>query len=114
MFSLKGSPGVTTLSCLLAATWPDPAPVVVVEADPAGGDLAARFGLSSTMGWSSLEAAVRRGGAASPLEPHLQQLPGGLAVLVGAHAVTRCRTAMTPGWASCGGTRAPSWSTSVA
>ncbi len=84
VLSLKGSPGVTTLSCLLAATWPTDGPVTVVEADRAGGDLAARFGLSSTVGWSSLAAAARRGGEDSPLEPHLQRLPGGLAVLVSA------------------------------
>ena len=83
VLSLKGSPGVTTLSCLLAASWPTPGPVAVVEADPAGGDLAARFGLSSTTGWASLEASARRGGDATPLDPHLQHLPGGLPVLVG-------------------------------
>lgn len=34
----KGSPGVTTTSLAVAAEWPG-GPVVVVEADPAGGDL---------------------------------------------------------------------------
>jgi len=82
VFSLKGAPGVTTLSCLLAATWPTPCPLVVVEADPAGGDLAGRFGLSPTLGWSSLSAAIRRSGRSAPLGPHLQHLPGGLPVLV--------------------------------
>ena len=82
VLSVKGAPGVTTLSCLLAATWPGTGPVVVVEADPAGGDLAARFRLSSTLGRTSLAAAVRRGGASTPVGPHLQHLPGGLDVLV--------------------------------
>jgi hypothetical protein len=82
MFSLKGAPGVTTLSCLVAATWPGSGPSVVVEADPAGGDLAGRFGLSSTLGWPSLSSAVRRSGSATLLRPHLQYLPGGLPVLV--------------------------------
>ena len=82
LLSLKGAPGVTTLSCLLAAVWPEPGPLVVVEADPSGGDLAARFGLTSTIGWSSLSAAVRRSGDATRLDPHLQRLPGGLPVLV--------------------------------
>jgi hypothetical protein len=84
VLSLKGAPGVTTLSCLVAATWPTAGPVKVVEADRAGGDLSARFGLSSTTGWPSLEASARRGGDSVPVEPHLQVLPGGLAVLVGA------------------------------
>jgi hypothetical protein len=82
LLSLKGAPGVTTLSCLLAAVWPEPGPIAVVEADPSGGDLAARFGLTSTIGWSSLSAAVRRSGEATRLDPHLQRLPGGLPVLV--------------------------------
>jgi MinD-like ATPase involved in chromosome partitioning or flagellar assembly len=82
VLSLKGAPGVTTFSCLLAATWPEEGSLVVVEADPAGGDLAGRFGLSSALGWSSLSSAVRRSGRATPMAPHLQYLPGGLPVLV--------------------------------
>ena len=86
MLSLKGAPGVTTLSCLVATTWPEGGPLVVVEADPVGGDLAGRFGLSSALGWSSLSSAVRRSGRSTPLRPHLQYLPGGLPVLVSAGA----------------------------
>ena len=56
---------------------------MVVEADPSGGDLAARFRLSSRDGWPSFLASARRTGADVTLEPHLQQLPGGLDVLVG-------------------------------
>jgi hypothetical protein len=41
----KGSPGATTTAVALAASWPGPA--VVVEADPAGGDLALRLRLPS-------------------------------------------------------------------
>ena len=41
--SCHGAPGVTTTVIGLAATWPGPEPPVVVEADPAGGVLAARF-----------------------------------------------------------------------
>jgi hypothetical protein len=84
VLSLKGAPGVTTLSCLLAATWPTPGARLVVEADPAGGDLAARFGLSATLGGATFAAAIRRNGGGTPLDPHLQQVPGGLPVLVAA------------------------------
>ena len=84
VISLSGAPGVTTLGCLVASTWPDPGPVLVVECDASGGDLAARFGLSPAVGWRSLSAAIRRGGPMTPLHPHLQGLPGGLQVLVGA------------------------------
>ncbi|MGI8683876.1 MAG: hypothetical protein ACR2MO_02030 [Acidimicrobiales bacterium] len=41
--SCHGAPGVTTTVIGLAATWPGPERPVVVEADPAGGVLAARF-----------------------------------------------------------------------
>jgi hypothetical protein len=85
ILSVSGAPGVSTLACLLASTWAVPGPVTVVECDASGGDLAARFGLSSSVGWPSLIAAVRRTGSSTPLDPHLQYLPGGLPVLVGAH-----------------------------
>ena len=82
--SIKGAPGVTTLSCLVGATWPEDRRVAVVEADPFGGDLAARFQLSVLYGWTSYAAANRRSVASTPVDPHLQPLPGGLEVLVGA------------------------------
>jgi len=90
MFSLKGSPGVTTLACMLAASWPGPGIATVVEADPAGGDLAGRFGLSAKTGWPSLSAATRRSDGIAAITPHLQKLPGGVPVLVGALGLDRC------------------------
>jgi len=81
--SLKGAPGVTTGACLVGATWPAPRKVVVAECDSSGCDLAARFELSSRCGWSSLATAARRSHSSPELAPHLQQLPGGLDVLVG-------------------------------
>jgi len=80
--SVKGSPGVTTLACLVGASWPEGRQVMVVESDPCGGDLTARFHLSSRDGWASFTAAARRSGGTVPVGPHLQQLPGGLDVLV--------------------------------
>jgi hypothetical protein len=81
--SLKGSPGATTLTLALADRWPggggEP---LVVEADPAGGDLGARFGLlTASRGLVTLAAAGRRGGAARPVEDHVHELPGGLQVI---------------------------------
>lgn len=81
--SLKGAPGVTTLTCLVGATWPGPRRVMVVECDPSGGDLAARFRLSSKRGWTTFGPAARRDPSLVQLGSHLQQLPGGLDVLVG-------------------------------
>ena len=80
--SIKGAPGVTTLACLVGATWPEGRKVMVAECDPSGGDLAARFQLSSREGWPALLAAARRSGTTIDIASHLQQLPGGLDVLV--------------------------------
>ncbi|MGW4115277.1 chromosome partitioning protein [Actinosynnema sp. NPDC004786] len=81
VLSLKGSPGATTLAVALAARWPAPARALVVETDPSGGDLGLRFSLFSTPGLVSLAAAARRGGDADLVWGHIQQLPGGLAVI---------------------------------
>jgi hypothetical protein len=56
--SVKGSPGVTTTALALALWWPRP--LVVMEADPAGGDLGARLGLPEEPGLVGLAASLRR------------------------------------------------------
>jgi hypothetical protein len=71
--------GVTTLALALADRWPADVEAVVVEADPAGGDLTARFGLAPNRGLVSLAAAARRTHDPELLWEHLQRLPGGLA-----------------------------------
>lgn len=81
--SAKGAPGVTTLACLLGAVWPAPLAVVVAECDPNGGDLAARFGFDSQIGMASFVLASRHAATAVSSRPHVQQMPGGLEVLVG-------------------------------
>ncbi|HEV2360784.1 MAG TPA: hypothetical protein VGS21_03690 [Acidimicrobiales bacterium] len=85
LVSAKGAPGVTTLACVLGAVWPVEREVVVAECDPAGGDLAARFGLSADTGMTSLVAELRqrRDRESHSLRPHTQTLPGGLEVLCG-------------------------------
>ena len=84
--AVKGSVGVTTAALTLAAVWPEGrgAPVVV-ECDPGGGDVAARFGLEVIPGVVSLAAELERSGPAGPgeqVDGHTQELPGGLRVLV--------------------------------
>jgi hypothetical protein len=79
----KASPGVTTTAVALAAVWPRPRAVLVVEADPAGGDLAARFGLASEPGLVTLAAARRGAATAATVAAHAQALPGGLRVVAG-------------------------------
>ncbi len=85
--SVKGAPGVTTLSCLVAASWPQDRNVVLVECDPSGGDLAARFRLSTKRGWSSFAAASRRLQGLEEIASHVQQLPGGLDVMIRAKPI---------------------------
>lgn len=79
--SLKASPGVSTTALAVAAMWPQPARVLLVEADPAGGDLAAQFGLASEPNLVSLSAAARREHDVEIAFAHAQQLPGGLPVI---------------------------------
>lgn len=90
--SIHGSPGVTTAAVALGACWPTPEPAadrpqrqrqVVVEANPLGGVLAARYGLGSEPGLAGLAAAARDGLRARQLHRHAQRIPGGLPVVVG-------------------------------
>ena len=80
--SVKGSPGVTTTAVALAMRWPGAEPILL-EADPAGGDLGTRFGLASLPGLGSLAAAARRSDDPAQLAEHCQTLPGGPPVVVG-------------------------------
>jgi hypothetical protein len=83
----KGSPGVTTSAVVLAGIWPG-APILA-DLDPAGGDVALRYRdqsggpLDPDRGLLSLGAAVRRGNSEVQLADHVQQISGGLEVLVG-------------------------------
>lgn len=93
--SVKGSPGATTLSVAVTACWPSERPAVLVEADPAGGDLGARFGLAAEPGLVTLASATRRAPAADSLLAHAQELPGGLPVVVGPASAKQARAALT-------------------
>lgn len=80
--SAKGSPGVTTAMVALSAVWPAERPLLLVEADPDGGDLAARAGLRPEPGLTTLAAAGRRALADGEVERHVQELPGGTPALL--------------------------------
>jgi len=86
--------GVTTLAIGLAATWPSEREVLLVEADPAGGTLAAAAGWSPEPGLVSLAAAARRGGDPTMVWDHCQHLPGGAAVLAGPALADQARSAL--------------------
>ena len=81
--SVKHSPGATTLCLALIAAWADAEPAVLVEADPAGGDLAARIGLGVDPGLVSMAAASRHPESAIDVAWHAQALPCGGSVVVG-------------------------------
>lgn len=81
VLSLKGSPGVTTFCVALAARWPSMERRVLLEADPAGGDLAVRFSLEPTPGLLSLAADARGGAGPEVIGRHVQLLPGGIPVV---------------------------------
>jgi Mrp family chromosome partitioning ATPase len=80
-FGSVRSCGVTTLVAGLAATWPTQRRVLLVEADPAGGTLAAASGWPAEPSSVSLAAAARRGGDPALVWEHCQALPGGASVL---------------------------------
>jgi hypothetical protein len=74
--SAKASPGVSTTVLALAATWPTDRHVQIIEADPDGGVLAARQGLPSEPGLSTLAVSSRRSLAPQDLDVHLQAPAG--------------------------------------
>lgn len=78
--SVKSSPGVTTTALALAGFRPG-GPGVVIEADPAGGDVKAWRGLNGEPGLSGLAATARHTSALRLLDEHASVLPGGLRVV---------------------------------
>ncbi|MER6878173.1 carbon monoxide dehydrogenase maturation protein, partial [Amycolatopsis sp. NPDC000673] len=95
--SVKGSPGVTTLAVALAVQWPQAERTrrLVAEVDPAGGDLAMRFGLPATPGLVSLAAAARRTCDPALIWEHTQSLPSGVCVLVAPPGAAHARAALS-------------------
>jgi MinD-like ATPase involved in chromosome partitioning or flagellar assembly len=88
--SAKGAPGVTTAAVALGAVWPRR--VLLVEGDPAGGDLAARFHLPPEPNLVSLGMVARRGQLTpEEVRGHTQRLPRGLEVLTGLRAGDQAR-----------------------
>lgn len=89
------SSGATTTALALGRCWPRP--VLVVEADPAGGDLAARYGVATSPGLVDLAAAP--GSHPAVLAGVVQEL-GGVRVVVtpvGAEATQAALDALDAG-----------------
>src|SRR5271155_1346944 len=87
--------GVTTLTAGLAMVWPGQRQRLVVEADPAGGVLAAASGLPPEPGLVSLAAATRRHDEPTVAFEHCQTLPDGTPILCGPPTSERARSALT-------------------
>lgn len=94
--SAKGSPGVTTTVLAVAVSWPEPVPVTIIEADPAGGDLAAWLERPLQPGLVSLAAAGRRHLDDRIFDAHLQQVPGSerVSVLCGPVSAEQAQAAL--------------------
>jgi hypothetical protein len=94
----RSSPGVTTAALALGAVWsrPDRQPLVV-EADPDGGVLAARYGLGAHPNLTELAGRTRSGLRPTEAWDHAQHLPGGLAVVVAHPSAEQTHAALRTG-----------------
>ena len=102
IMSAKGAPGATTTSMLLANLWP--APSILVDADPLGGDVALRLPgehgpLDPGQGLMSLLPAARRGLEPQTVVANAQTALGGQPVLAGLPGPEQA-VAAAPLWAS--------------
>ncbi len=83
----KGSPGVSTVAAAMAMTWDRP--TLLADLDTSGGDMAIRYRdeqsrpLLADRGLMSLASSLRRGSEAGAVEPHVQRIASGPAVLAG-------------------------------
>jgi hypothetical protein len=83
--SAKGSPGATTTTLALASWWNHPC--VVIEADAAGGDIAARCGMPEEPGLVGMAAALRRShqlyrNPDTWITDHVQEITRGIRVVL--------------------------------
>ena len=98
--SVRGGPGATTLAVALAATWARPGrSPFLVEADPDGGVLAARFGLGHRPSLTELGVRGRSAICADDLWPAAQALaaPGAddpVPVVVAHSSADQCQAAL--------------------
>lgn len=94
--SVRGSPGVTSWSLLLAAAWPTESGLerVVLESDPDGGVLGARYGWGVEPGLASLAAALRRDERDIHVAEHGREVAPGLFVVPGPETAERASTVL--------------------
>jgi hypothetical protein len=98
---VKGAHGASTAALAVAGVWPAERTVLLAELDPAGGDIAARFGLEPDPGLVELGAGFRRGLSTEEIWRHAQTLPGGVGVIVGPPSAQQSH-ALGPLWSHLG------------
>jgi len=96
--SVRGAPGATSWALLLAAAWPAELDIerVVIEADPAGGVLGARYGLGVDPGIVRFVTSVRRNGSSElRVDEIARRVADDLWVLPAPETPERCRAVWT-------------------
>jgi hypothetical protein len=102
--SAKGSPGVTTLASVLASAWPGQQRPMLLEADPAGGDLGMRLRtpqgnwLARDPGLPGLLIAAREGLAPERLPSFAQPTGLGFAAITAPWASEQALASVAGGW----------------
>jgi hypothetical protein len=102
--SAKGSPGVTTLASVLAAAWPGARRPVLLEADPAGGDLGMRLRtpqgqwLPREPGLPGLLIAAREGIPPERVALFAQPTSLGFSAITAAWASEQALASVAGGW----------------
>lgn len=96
--SIRGSPGATSWALLLAAAWPSALgnDRVVLEADPSGGVLGARYAWGVEPGTVSLVAALRRNDGTSRIavDDHARAVSPGVRVVPGPESGEQARAVL--------------------
>ncbi|GIJ08396.1 hypothetical protein ACFFMR_29375 [Micromonospora andamanensis] len=92
--SVSGAAGVSTVALGLAALWPS-RKGLLVEADPCGGVVAARFGLPQEPGLTGFAAAARHGLPEGGSARFVQVLPVGVHAVVGPGAAETAAQAVS-------------------
>ena len=91
----KGAPGATTLALALALSGGTDRPVTLIDADPDGGDLAARLGIPTTPGLVTRAAATRHGFDSVETPHHTQAVTPTVGLIAAPSSAEQAATSLT-------------------